>query len=146
MKKASSETQGTATPRPLAVRMLRWGVGALAGVAIAKFILDEYGVRTRFGDFAIANPLLSAIVIIGIAAGWAWATLKMLQRTDELDISDHLWSCTIAFCGFCLLVPAWAGLAYVRLIPEPGVWSVFLITIVMSYAAYLYRKLRIWLA
>ncbi len=127
-------------------RLLRLALGGIAGIAIAKVILDEGGIRTHIGKLALENPWIGAAAIIALTVCWGWATLRMLRRTDELDISDHLWSCTLAFCAFCLLVPAWVGLAYLNIAPAPGVWGLYLATMIIAYAGYFYRKFRIWMA
>jgi hypothetical protein len=125
---------------------LQLGIGALVGIPIGKFLVDQNGIRTQFGEILRANPWPTAAVILGLTVLWGLATIRMLKKTDELDVSDHLWSCTIAFSGFCLFVPAWAGLAYIQLVPAPGIWEIYFVTIILAYAGYGYRKYRIWVA
>lgn len=109
------------------------GVGVLIGlvVGVSVALNERGGADVRW----VLWPVSAAALV-----GFAQFTRYYFTRVDELDLQDNLWSSLIGLYFFICAMPGWAMMHRVGQAPPVDAWWLWGATLIVTAAAYGWRK------
>lgn len=111
--------------------------GGASGFALALAENGPEGIlEATIGPETAIILASSFLVVCGIGV-WFF-----VRNIDEHELALHYWASTVAAGAYVLVYPVWFLLWKGRLVPEPDHLTLFLLVIVTSFAAYLFKKSR----
>jgi len=90
----------------------------------------------------IFSPGLGILITVLGVAGFAIATRRYFERTDEHDRSANLWGLSLAWLAISVVAPAWWLLAHSGVLPPIDFGIVYLISAVVGAAVWTWLRFR----
>ncbi len=119
-----------------------WSIMALMVVAagIIGWILGQN--RFLFGPSGSISPGLAIGASLAFTAAILGCSWAYFRETDELDLRDNMIAFAAGFYCYVLAFPIWLTLHRAELIPPPRQEVIYVATILVSTAAYFWKRLR----
>jgi len=120
----------------------------LGGLAAVGFVVGAVGqgateISTRGGELPGWAPLAGGIGVVVAVLLVVYGSWRFFVSVDELELADNLWGTLYGYYWYAILFPTWWALNKLGWVPMPDHWAIFISSMIVAGAVYLYRKWRL---